>query len=140
MRVMVDATLRQPRLLLTLLGGFAATGVVLGVVGVYGVVAFGVIRRRREIGIRMALGADRASIVTLMLWEAASFGAAGIAVGLALALAASRIMKGLLFEVPATDPATYGTLAIVLAAVVVIASYAPAVRAASINPADSLRG
>ena len=140
MRTMVGTTLRQPRLLLTLLGAFAGTGLALSIVGVYGVVAFAAIRRRREIGIRMALGADSASIVALMVKESAGYGAAGLVAGVALALAASRTMRGLLFEVPATDPWTYATLAVTVAAIVLIASYAPARRAGSINPADLLRG
>jgi ABC-type antimicrobial peptide transport system permease subunit len=106
---------------------------------VYGVVAFGVARRRREIGIRMALGANRGSVVRLMLGESAGYAAAGLAAGLVLALASSRVMKGLLFEVPATDAPTYATLAIAVGVLVTLASYAPARRAASVNPADSLR-
>jgi predicted lysophospholipase L1 biosynthesis ABC-type transport system permease subunit len=140
MRTMVGTTLARPRLLLTLLAAFAITGLALGAIGVYGVVAFGVARRRREIGIRMALGANRASVVRLMLGESAGYAAAGLAAGLALALASSRAMKGLLFEVPATDAPTYATLAIAVGVLVTLASYAPARRAASVNPAEALRG
>ena len=122
-----------------LLLAFGLGALVLALVGVYAVMSFGVARRRREIGVRMALGADRASIVRLMLRESAAFAAAGIAAGTLLALAASRFMKGLLFEVPATDPATYATLALAVAAIVALASYAPARRAASANPAEALR-
>jgi putative ABC transport system permease protein len=139
MRTMVGTTLARPRLLLTLLTAFAVTGLALGAIGVYGVVAFGVTRRRREIGIRMALGADRASVVRLMLGESAWYAAAGLASGIGLALAASRFMKGLLFEVPVTDPATYVTLALGVGILVTLASYAPARRAASVNPSESLR-
>jgi predicted permease len=139
MRTMVGTTLARPRLLLTLLAAFAITGLALGAIGVYGVVAFGVTRRRREIGIRMALGADRASVVRLMLGESAWYASAGVAAGIAMALASSRVMKGLLFEVPATDALTYLTLALGVAALVALASYAPARRAASVNPADALR-
>ena len=102
MRTMVGTTLARPRLLMTLLAAFAVTGLALGAIGVYGVVAFGVTRRRREIGIRMALGAGTGSVVRLMLGESAWYAAAGLAAGLGLALAASRFMKGLLFEVPVT--------------------------------------
>ena len=98
-----------------------------------------VTRRRREIGIRMALGADRRSVVRLMLRESSGYAAAGVVGGIALALASSRLLKGLLFGVPATDPATYAALAIAVAALVTLASYAPARRAASIAPADALR-
>ena len=140
MRTMVGTTLARPRLLLTLLGGFAVTGLALGAIGVYGVVAFGVARRRREIGIRMALGADRASVVRLMLGKSAGYAAAGIVAGTALALASSRMLRGLLFEVPPTDAPTYVTLALAVAVLVTLASYAPARRAASVNPSDALRG
>jgi predicted permease len=139
MRTMVGTTLARPRLLRTLLGAFAATGLALGAIGVYGVVAFGVTRRRREIGIRMALGATRSSVVRLMLRESAGYAAAGLVAGTALALASSRVMKGLLFEVPATDPFTYVALASGVAVMVMLASYAPARRAASIAPAEALR-
>jgi putative ABC transport system permease protein len=139
MRALVGATLGRPRLLVTLLAAFAATGLTLGAVGIYGIVAFGVTRRRREIGIRMALGADRRSVVRLMLRESSGYAAAGMVAGLALALASSRLLKGLLFGVPATDPATYGALAGAVAILVTLASYAPARRAASIAPADALR-
>jgi predicted permease len=139
MRTMVGATLARPRLLLTLLGGFAITGLALSAIGVYGVVAFGVIRRRREIGIRMALGATRSSVVNLMLRESAGYAVAGLIAGTALALGASRAMKTLVFEVPATDPATYATLAFGVGVLVTIASYWPARRAASVNPVDALR-
>ena len=139
MRTMVGATLARPRLLMTLLAAFAATGLALGAVGVYGIVAFGVTRRRREIGIRMALGADRRAVIRLMLRESAAYATAGIAAGSALALASSRVLKGLLFEVPATDPVTYAVLAASVAALVALASYAPARRAASIAPSEALR-
>jgi predicted permease len=140
MAAMVGTTLGRPRLLLTLLGGFAITGLALGAIGVYGVVAFGVARRRREIGIRMALGASRASVVRLMLGESGGYTAAGLVAGTALALASSRAMQGLLFEVPATDAPTYLTLAAAVGALAALASYWPARRAASVNPAESLRG
>jgi ABC-type antimicrobial peptide transport system permease subunit len=139
MRTLMGATLARPRLLLTLLAAFAASGLALGAIGVYGVVAFAVARRRREIGIRMALGADRASVVRLMLGESAVYGGAGLAAGTLLALWSSRMLRGLLFEVPPTDVATYASLALGVAALVALASYAPARRAASVNPADALR-
>jgi len=139
MRTMVGTTLARPRLLMALLGGFAVTGLALGAIGVYGVVAFGVARRRREIGIRMALGANRGSVVRLMLRESAGYAAAGVAAGITLALWSSRLLRGLLFEVPPTDAATYVTLGLGVAALVALASYAPARRAASVNPSEALR-
>ena len=139
MRTLVGTTLARPRLLLTLLTAFAVSGLALGAIGVYGVVAFAVARRRREIGIRMALGATRGSVVRLVLRESAGYAAAGVAAGMALAFTASGMMKGLLFEVSPTDGATYAMLAAGVAALVLVASYGPARRAASVNPVDSLR-
>jgi ABC-type antimicrobial peptide transport system permease subunit len=88
----------------------------------------------------MALGATRASVVRLMLRESAGWAVAGLAAGTALAAASSTAIQGLLFEVPATDPATYAALAAGVGLLVTLASYAPARRAASINPSDALRG
>ena len=139
MSTLIGTTLARPQLLLSLLGAFAVTGLALGAIGIYGVVAFGVARRRREIGIRMALGAERRAVVGLVLRESAAYAAAGVAAGLLLAVAASGALKGLLFEVSPTDVTTYGLLAAGVLAVVAIASYAPARRAASVNPVDSLR-
>jgi len=139
MRALVGTTLARPRLLLTLLGAFAVSGLALGAIGVYGVVAFAVARRRREIGIRMALGADRASVVRLMLGESGMYAAAGVGGGMLLAAWASRMLRGLLFEVPATDAATYATLGAGVTVLVLLASYAPARRAAAMNPSEALR-
>ena len=140
MGTLIGTTLARPQLLLSLLGAFAGTGLALGAIGIYGVVAFGVARRRREIGIRMALGAERRTVVGLVLRESAGYAATGISAGLVLAAVASRALKGLLFEVSPTDAGTYGLLAAGVLAVVAIASYAPARRAASVNPVESLRG
>jgi putative ABC transport system permease protein len=139
MRTMIGTTFARPRLLLTLLGSFAVAGLALGAIGVYGVVAFGVTRRRREIGIRVALGADRASIAALVLRESSAYAGAGLLAGLVLALASSRLMRGLLFEVPPVDPLTYGVLAAGVAALVALASYRPVRRAVAVDPAEALR-
>jgi putative ABC transport system permease protein len=139
MRSMIATTLAQPRLLLTLLASFASVGLALGAVGVYGVVAFGVTRRRREIGIRVALGADRAAIATLVLRESCAYGSAGLLAGTVLAIGSTRLMRGLLFEVRPTDAPTYAVLAIGVAAVVAVASYAPVRRALAMDPAEALR-
>jgi macrolide transport system ATP-binding/permease protein len=122
-----------------LVGGFAALALLLGVVGFYGVVAYSVSRRTREIGVRMALGAQRSSVYQLILREAAWLTALGIMMGLVCSVAAATLMRGLLFEVRSWDVQTLATVASVLGISAVLASYLPARRAASVNPVDALR-
>jgi len=111
----------------------------LGVIGLYGVIAYSVSQRRREIGIRMALGAERLSVYRLILKEAGWLTAAGIAIGLVCSLAAAALMRGLLFDIHSWDPPTLVTVAAVLALSALLASYIPAHRAASVNPVEALR-
>lgn len=122
-----------------LVGGFAGMALVLGVVGLYGVVAYSVSRRRREIGIRMALGADRGAIYGLILREAAELTAIGVAVGLTVSLFATNLMRALLFEVRSWDIATLGSVAAVLSMAALLASFLPASRAAAVHPNEALR-
>jgi macrolide transport system ATP-binding/permease protein len=122
-----------------LVGGFAALALLLGVVGFYGVVAYSVSRRTREIGVRMALGAQRSSVYQLILKEAALLTAVGIIMGLVFSVAATTLMRGLLFEVPSWDMQTLAAVAAVLGIAAVLASYLPARRAASVNPVEALR-
>jgi predicted permease len=122
-----------------LVGGFAALALLLGVVGLYGVVAYSVSQRTREIGIRMALGADRSSVYQLVLKEAVWLTAGGIIIGLACSVAAATLMRGLLFEVRSWDVPTLATVAAVLGISAILASYLPARRAASVNPVEALR-
>jgi len=122
-----------------LVGGFAALALLLGVVGFYGVVAYSVSRRTREIGVRMALGAQRSSVYQLILREAAWLTALGIIMGLVCSVAAATLMRGLLFEVRSWDLQTLAAVASVLGISAVLASYLPARRAASVNPVDTLR-
>ena len=139
MRGLVGKTLAEPRLLLTLLGGFAITGLALAAIGVYGVVAFAVTRRRREVGIRLALGAARSAVIGLLLRESAIYAAAGLAAGVALSLACARLLQSFLYGVAATSPVTYLALAAGVALLVLAASYIPARRAAGLNPTEALR-
>jgi len=136
----VGASLGRPRLLLTLLGGFAAVGLLLAVVGVYGVVAYSVTQRNRELGIMVALGAARGRIVRSILREALLYAAAGLGVGIPAALLASRVMKNLVWGVSATDPVTYGAIAAGTLVVVCAASVLPALRAARVDPVAALKG
>ena len=122
-----------------LVGGFAAMALLLGVVGLYGVIAYSVSQRTREIGVRMALGAERATVYRLVLTEAAQLIAAGTAVGIAASIGAAMLMRKLLFGVEAWDAPTLAAVAIVLASSALLASYLPARRAASVSPAEALR-
>jgi macrolide transport system ATP-binding/permease protein len=122
-----------------LIGGFAGTALLLGVVGLYGVVAYSVSQRTREIGVRIAIGAQRSSVYRLVLQEASHLIFIGVGVGLLLAVGASSGMKAVLFGVRAWDPATLATVAIVLSAAALAASFIPARRAASVDPVEALR-
>jgi predicted permease len=122
-----------------LVGGFAAVALLLGVVGLYGVIAFSVSRRTREIGMRMALGAPRASVYRLILTEAGQLAAGGIILGLACSLAAATLLRSLLYGITSWDPATLFTVAVLLGSATLLASYIPARRAASVNPVEALR-
>jgi len=122
-----------------LVGGFAALALLLGVVGLYGVVAYSVSQRTREIGVRMALGAEPGMVHRLILKEAGWLTAAGIFMGLAGSLAATTLMRNLLFGIQSWDVITLLVVAAVLGAASLLASYIPARRAASVNPVDALR-
>jgi ABC-type antimicrobial peptide transport system permease subunit len=121
-----------------LVGGFAGLALVLGVVGLYGVVAYSVSQRTREIGVRMALGAQRSGIYGLILKEAGWLTAAGIITGLACSVAAAHLMRTLLFGVHAWDFTTLAAVAAVLGAAALLASLIPARRASSVNPVEAL--
>jgi macrolide transport system ATP-binding/permease protein len=112
---------------------------VLGVVGLYGVIAYSVSQRTREIGVRMALGAQRSSVYRLILQEAGWLTVAGIAAGLACSVIAATLMGKLLFGVHAWDASTLIAVAVTLGISALLASYIPARRAASVNPVDALR-
>jgi len=127
------------RSLAWLVGGFAAFALMLGVVGLYGVIAYSVSQRSREIGIRMALGAQTGSVYRLILKEAGWLVIVGIAIGLAASIAAATLMRDLLFGVRSWDVATLVSVAAVLGAAALLASFIPAHRAASVNPVDALR-
>jgi len=122
-----------------LVGGFAALALLLSVVGLYGVVAYSVSQRTREIGVRMALGAQRSSVYLLILKEAGGLTAVGIVAGLLCSLAAATLMRTLLFGVNSWDVSTLITVAAAIGASALIASYIPARRAASVNPVEALR-
>lgn len=122
-----------------LVGGFAALALLLGIVGLYGVIAYSVGQRTREIGVRMALGAQPSSVYRLILKEAGWLTVAGILAGLISSLAATTLMRKLLFGIQSWDVPTLAAVAVVLGLSAIVASFLPARRAASVNPVDALR-
>lgn len=122
-----------------LVSAFAVLALVLGVVGLYGVVAYSVSQRTREIGVRMALGAQRSAVHRLILKEAGLLTLIGIGAGIALSIGASLGMRSLLFGVQAWDVSTLGSVAVLLGAFALLASFIPARRAARVNPVEALR-
>jgi predicted permease len=131
--------LAQRRFVLLLVGLFAAVALGLAALGIYGVIAFSVARRTQEIGIRMALGAQPGDVLRLIIGEAARMAGIGIAIGIAVSLSVTRLMSSLLFDVRATDPWTFVSVAAVLTAVALLAAYVPARRAMRVAPDVALR-
>jgi ABC-type antimicrobial peptide transport system permease subunit len=140
LRAVVDASIARQRLAMAVTGAFAVAALLLAAIGLYGVIAYGVAQRTREIGLRVALGARPRQVLALVVGEGMRVTAVGIALGLAGALAAARLLQGLLYGVRATDAAVYAGVALLTAGVAFVASYLPARRAARIDPATTLRG
>jgi macrolide transport system ATP-binding/permease protein len=138
-RINESAAAYLHRLLASLVGAFAALALLLGVLGLYGVVSYSVSQLTREIGVRIALGAERANVYQMILKEAGWLTCSGVAIGVVCAISAANLMQSLLFGVTSWDPATLGSVAILLTAAALMASYVPARRAASVNPVDALR-
>jgi putative ABC transport system permease protein len=139
MTEVVAAALATPRLTGFLLGTFAAIALVLAAVGIYGVLAYLVSRRTHEIGIRLAIGADRSQVLRLILGHGLRLTAAGLTMGLAGAFALARLMQSVLYDVRPTDPATYGAVVLVLVGAAMLASLLPALRAVRVDPVTALR-
>jgi predicted permease len=134
MTAVVANSLRLRRLLLVLLGGFAILAVGLSAAGVYGVISYGVSQRTREIGIRMALGARRGAVSSMVLGDAARVVALGVGVGLSGAIVVARLMASLLYGVSARDPVTFAVAPVIIAVVAILAAAIPALRASRIDP------
>jgi len=135
----MSTSVARPRLIMALLLVFAGVGTVLGAVGVYGVIAYAVGERRREIGVRIALGAEPSAVAAAVVLRGVRYAAIGVGVGLAGALAVTRVMRTLLFGVSATDPVTFVGLAVLLILIAALASYVPARQASTINPMEAMR-
>ena len=136
---LVASSLTRQRFYAILLGLFATIAAVLGAIGIYGVLAYAVGQRTQEIGIRMALGAQRGAVLGLVLGRGVVLIASGIALGLAGALGLTRYLSGMLYDLTPLDPATYAAVAIAFAFVALIASYLPARRATRVDPVVALR-
>lgn len=136
----VSAASARTRVTLLLLAVASGLALTLGAVGVYGVMAYGVSLRQREIGVRIALGARPADVRRMISQQGVGLALAGVAIGVVCAVAVTRLIAGLLYDVSPTDPVTLGGTCIVLLLVALLASWVPAQRAASIDPAEALRG
>ena len=135
-----DQSVAPRRLNAALVSSFGLLAVMIAAVGIAGVLAFSVSARTNEIGIRMSLGADRVAVQRMILLEGGVLLALGLLLGVGGALAATRLMRGLLFGVAPHDPVTLGGVAVVMAAIGIGACWLPARRAASIDPALAIRG
>jgi predicted permease len=136
---LVEEQVGQRRLLVVLLGSFAGVALLLALIGIYGVIAYSVAQRTREMGIRRALGAQQGDILRLVVSQGFRLALAGVAVGVAGAYGLTRLMESLLFHVSATDPATFVGVALVFVLVALAACYIPARRATRIDPMAALR-
>ena len=135
----LSATLAQPRFNGLLLGVFAGVALLLTAIGLYGVMAFSVSQRTQEIGVRMALGAERLDVLRLVLAQGMKLALLGVAIGLIAALGLTRLMRRLLFGVSVTDPLTFVAIAMLLVFVALLACWIPARRATTVDPMIALR-
>jgi ABC-type antimicrobial peptide transport system permease subunit len=139
MDTMVDEEIGQRRLLVTLLGSFAAMALLLALIGIYGVIAYSVAQRTQEVGIRRALGAQQGDILRLVMVQGFVLAIAGISLGLGGAFAVTRVIGTLLFQISATDPLTFAGVSVMFVAIALAATYIPARRATRIDPMTALR-
>ncbi len=139
MEEIVSGSVAQQRFSMLLLGIFAGLALVLAAVGIYGVMSYSVAQRTREIGIRMALGAQRSDVLKMTIGSGLRLVLTGLAMGVAVAFVLTRVMSSLLFGVSPTDPVTFISISIVLVSVAVLASYIPGLRATRVDPMFALR-
>jgi ABC-type antimicrobial peptide transport system permease subunit len=139
MAEIIDRSLATPRFTSQLLSALGLLGLVLAVIGIYGVIAYFVAQRTNEIGVRMALGADTTRVIAMVVRQGVVLAAVGIAIGAVISMFVSTSLEKLLFGVGARDPMTFTVVAALLAAVSIVASFIPARRAARIDPLEALR-
>jgi predicted permease len=135
----IGEAVARPRLITVLLGLFGSMGLVLGALGIYGVLAYLVNQRTREIGVRLALGAQRSDVLRMVVGRGMVLAAIGVGVGLASAFVLTRLMRGVLYGVSPSDPLTFGGVTIALLVVAAFASWLPALRATRVDPLVALR-
>ena len=139
MREIYDESLATTSFTLVMMGIAGAMALTLGLIGIYGVISYAVSQRTREIGIRVALGAQPGGLQQLFVRYGLALAGAGIAIGLAAAAALTRLMKSVLFGISPVDPLTYTAVPLVLVAATMLASYLPARRATVVEPIETLR-
>jgi putative ABC transport system permease protein len=135
----LSQSMAQPRFESGLLTLFGALALFLAACGIYGVLAYSVAQRRREIGVRMALGAQQRNVLSLVMWQGLKLALAGLLIGMLAALVLTRILQSLLYQVAPTDPFTFAAVSLLLLLIASIACYLPARRAAKVEPMEALR-
>jgi ABC-type antimicrobial peptide transport system permease subunit len=136
---LVARSLARTSFALVMLGIAAGVALLLGAIGVYGVISYAVSQRTREIGVRMALGARQRDVSSMVVRQGMTLAGLGVAIGLVAAVGLTRLMASLLFGVDPVDPPTFGVVAVTVAAVAALASWLPAHRASTLDPATTLR-
>ena len=136
---LLESSLGQRRLSMILLGAFSAIALLLASIGIYGVLAYSVTQRSRELGIRMALGAARGRVLRLVIGQGMALATVGIAIGLAGAFALTRFLASQLYSITPTDPATFVGVSLLLATIALVATLMPALRATRVDPVVALR-
>ncbi|MGH7590642.1 MAG: FtsX-like permease family protein, partial [Gemmatimonadales bacterium] len=135
----ISASVSDPKMLTWLVGGFAAVALALAAIGIFGMLSYAVVTRRREIGVRMALGARSERVVSMIVGQGVRQAAIGALIGLCLAVMGTRVLAATLFGVSATDPPTLAVVTLLLIAVAIVSSWVAARRAAVIDPAEAMR-
>jgi ABC-type antimicrobial peptide transport system permease subunit len=139
MQEVYGQSLARQSFTLVMLGIAGSMALALGIIGIYGVISYAIVQRTREIGIRMALGAQRRTVKWMFVRSALTLTSGGIAIGLVASTLLVRLMKTLLFGIHPLDPITFAAVPFVLVAAAALASYLPAARAAAVNPVDALK-